>query len=271
MPPRKKQPTTGVDSPKPSVSITEIEKDVIELPDFSSKNVWVFELTGNKPAILKLRNDASINRAYNKETKRHEAIRYCKNEDSVWVSEQAENVVKGSIAFSDGSLEVAYNETTLLEFLFRHPEYNKSFRLLDRDRDAKEDLDRFEIEFEAMDKAKRASYADLKLIALAKGFEASSEAVCRRQMYDYARRSPEDFLDAFDNDAIEVSAMLRMAMNQGVLSSDGTHLRWADSNKRILTLPAGAEPVAYASVQLVDKTNAQNQATLEELKRQLKL
>lgn len=272
MPPRKKQtPAANNSTPKPTVAVSETDKDKREIPDFSTKNVWVFELTGNKPAILKLRNDANINRAYNEESKRYEAIRYCENEDSIWVSEQPEQVKKGSVAFSDGTLEVPYNQTTLLEFLFRHPEFNSSFRLLDRDRDAKEDLDQFELEFEAMSKAKKAPYSDLKLIALAKGLESSSEAVCRRHMYDYARRSPVDFLDAFDNDSIEVSAMLRMAMNQGVLSSDGVNLRWADSNQRIMTLPAGADPVAYASVQLVDKTNPQHQATLDELKRKLKL
>lgn len=255
---------------EPVATATQTPKVKSPVPeDLSSRNSWVFELTGIKPAVFKIRNDAGENRALNEKTGRFEAIRYCSNEDSVWVSEQSKQMKKGFIIFSDGTLEVPFNETAKLEFLFRHPEYNKTFRLLDRERDAKADLERIDLEFSAMEKAKKAPFSELKLIALAKGYDSSSEAVCRRAMYDYARSNPEAFLDAFDNDSIRISAKLRMAMNQGVITSDGTHLRWSDNSQRFMTIPAGADPIAYAATILVDSTNDQNVATLNALSKKL--
>ena len=236
------------------------------IPDFSSRNQWVFELVGIKPAIYKISNDDL--RSLNEENGRFEAIRFCENQDSVWISEQDGVVKKGFIIFNDGTLEVSPTETTKLEFLFRHPEYNKSFRLLDRERDASSKLKEQELLMDAMTKAMKTSFKELKIVALAKGVDSASEAVCRTAMMDFARQDPEAFLDAFDNDLIRISAKIREALNLGIIEDDGKHLRWQDSKQRIMTLVSGLDTIEYAASRLVDPTD-ENIALLRELDRKM--
>lgn len=239
---------------------------VVDIPDFSSKNQWIFELTGIKPAIFKISNDDL--RSLNEDSGRYEAIRFCENEDSIWVSEQPEKVKKGFIVFNDGTLEVSPTESTKLEFLFRHPEYNKSFRLLDRERDATAKLKDQEVLMEALNKAMKTPFKELRIVALAKGIDSASEAVCRTAMIDFARNNPSAFLDAFDNDLIRISAKVREAINLGIIDNDGKHLRWTDNGKRIMTLVAGVDPIEYAATRLVDVTD-ENKALLAELDRKM--
>lgn len=251
---------------KPEVKQTQTTESQ-ELPDFSSKKVWVFELIGIKPAVLKIANNDL--RAYNSNTKRYEAIRFCENEDSIWVSEQPEQVKKGFNIFSDGSLEVDNTETTRLEFLFRHPDYNKKFRLVDRDRDAKAQLEESKAVYEAQKTAWEMNLSDLRVLAMAKGFPTESEAIMRTAMVDFARTNHEAFVDMLDNPIVKITAKLRDAMNRGVISNDGTHLRWADSGSKIITLPNGVEAVEYAARHFVNPTEG-NTAFLQELDRKLK-
>jgi len=272
--PAKKNPTatrgnratsSTLQASKPEVTQNETT-EVNELPDFSSKKVWVFELIGIKPAVLKISNNDL--RSYNKETQRYEAIRFCENEDSIWVSEQPEQVKKGFNIFSDGSLEVDNTETTRLEFLFRHPDYNKKFRLVDRDRDAKAQLQESKAVYEAQKTAWEMKLAELRVLAMAKGFPTESEAIMRTAMVDFARTNHEAFMDMLDNPIIKITAKLRDAMNKGVISNDGTHLRWADSGSKIITLPNGVEAVEYASRHFVNPTEG-NTAFLQELDRKV--
>lgn len=272
MPPRKKaEPSATTSSAsvaepsKTTTPSTAQAKDVHKLPDFSSRQAWSFELISQKPAILKLGNNNL--RAYNPETDRFEGIRFCVNEDSIWIAEQSEKVQKGFVVFTDGLLEVPYNETAKLEFLFRHPEFNKSFRLVDKERDASVFVKQAELEIEALLKAKTAPFSQISLIALAKGYPDDNETVCRKAMYEYAKRSPKDFLDSFDNQLIKVSAKIRKAVNKGVIQQSGNYLRWADTGNKIMVIPSGADMIAYASGILVDNTNEQNAATLEAIEK----
>lgn len=275
MPPRKAasvsspipSANTATQAATPQATVTKQKaKGLVEIPDFSSRHQWVFELMGKKPAILKISNDDL--RAYHEEEKRYKAIRFCENEDSIWVEEQSEQVKKGFIIFNDGTLEVSPTESTKLEFLFRHPEFNKSFRLLDRERDAVSKLKDQELLMQAMNKAYKAPFSEIKMVAMAKGLEASSESVCRIAMMDYARTNPEAFLDAFDNDLIRISALVREAINLGVISNDGKHLRWQDSQNRIMTLAQGVDPIDYAATRLIDPTE-ENIALVKEIERKV--
>lgn len=281
MPPRKKASTTSktsnaatqetpvMEAPKSEAVATKAKSkfNTTTLPDFSSKSVWVFELTGGKPAVLKISNDDL--RAWNEEAEAFQNIRYCEGHDSIWMKDQEGQVVKkGFVVFSDGTLEVSNTESAKLEFLFRHPEYNKTFRLLDRDRDAKSKLANEKLLMEALNKAMTAPFAEIKLVALAKGLDASTEAVCRTAMFDYARNNPSQFLDSFDNDLIRIEAMIREGLNQGVLEDDGKYLRWADNKQRILTLVSGVSTTEYAAKRYVDPTD-ENRAFITELQRKI--
>lgn len=257
------QSTKGTPAaPTASKATAKVEETI----NYYSKPSWVFESMTIKPTVLKLPNNNL--RAENPKTGRHEAIRYCENEDSIWVKDQGATVKKGFIYFEDGTLEVSSDETTKLDFLFHHPEYGNTFRLLDRERDAKVSLADQQLSFEAQSMAFKADIKELQVIARAKGLDYESEVLCRNAMAEYARQQPKEFLEAFDSELIKIISMLKQAENEGIISFNGSQLRWTDTNKALITVPSGRQHIEYAAQILVEPSE-KNKAALEELARVL--
>ena len=265
MPVKRNASTTGVKEEIPTAPVVE-KGSVTPKLDYNSKSVWVFESITIKPTVLKIANDNL--RALNPKTGRHEAIRFCENEDSIWVADQSKVVKKGFLALENGTLEVPYHETTKLDFLFNHPEYNKVFRLLDRERDAKGKYEEQQLSFAAQEKAMKSKFQELAIIARAKGFDYESEVLCRNAMVDYARINPQEFLEAFDSELIKIVSMLKEAESLGIINFNGSQLRWTDSGKPFMTVPKGRDYIDYAAHLLVEPIE-KNTAILQELRKQL--
>lgn len=265
MPVKKAATSTAERNDTPTAPVVE-KGNVTPTLDYNSKNVWVFESITIKPKVLKIANDNL--KALNPKTGRHEAIRFCDNEDSIWVKEQSDIVKKGFLYLENGSLEVPYHETAKLDFLFNHPEYNKVFRLLDRERDAKSKYAEQQVVFEAQMKAMKSDFKELAIIARAKGLDFESEILCRNAMVDYARINPKEFLEAFDSELVQIVSKLKHAESLGIINFNGSQLRWTDSGQAFMTVPKGRDYIDYAAHLLVEP-NDKNTATLKELYKQI--
>lgn len=90
------------------------------------------------------------------------AIRYCRNQKSIYLDEQDKNAISTDIEFADGILSVdAELQKNLVDFLFEHPSYGVVFEQLDFEKQAQEQTDR-------EDKIAMAKAEVLKLIEKAK-------------------------------------------------------------------------------------------------------
>lgn len=266
--------TAAKSSPSPSSSqgathdkVVKGKQDILNDIQFGEREVWRFELIGSAPVIQLLGNNNI--KAYNPKSNRHENIRYCEGEDTIWVSEQPKEVEKTPISFDNGFLEVHPTEETLLEFLFRHPDYDKKFRLIDRERDAKEKKESIVVLMEATQKALSADFASLQVVARALGLDYETEELCRMACYEYANNSPKKFLESFDNELMQVISTIKEAMDSSVLTVDGDSIKWGDSGKVVQVCPTGVEPTNYFAQVLVNPTD-KNVAMLSEIRKRLK-
>lgn len=272
MPVKKSTASSSSQSPSPSQGAThdkvvKAKKDILNDIDFAERDLWRFELIGNAPVVMLLGNNNI--KAYNPSNGRHENIRYCQGEDTIWVSDQPKMVEKTSVQFNNGFLEVHPTEDTLLEFLFRHPDYNKKFRLIDRERDAREEKESIVVLMEATQKALGADFSSLQVVARALGLDYETEELCRMSCYKYANNHPKKFLESFDNELMQVVSTIKEAMDTSVLTIDGDSVKWGDSGKVVQVCPTGVEPTNYFAQVLVNPTD-KNVAVLSEIRKRLK-
>lgn len=259
------QSATAAKAPQPPLVDN---KDVLKLPDFYEREVWRFKLIGNQPAIFKIGNDDS-HRAYNPKTKSYDNIRYCDNQNSIWVHEQHGVVRKGQTFFEDGLLEISKQETPQLEFIFRHRDFNKVFKLVDPEGDAKKELEEMRVSQEAATKAWGSSFKVLTQFAIALRLPSGNEPECRMAMVDYAKNNPVKFLSMFDDPLIQIIADLNRGLQEGILVSNDQGMKWHDGGT-IIVVPTGhADVVGYVATHLVEPST-KNIAVLDKLRKELK-
>ena len=242
------------------------EKAPWENYNFKDNPTWLFETTRMKPVLWVLKNDVT-NRAYNPNSKENEPVRYAQGEYSIFVSEQSEKVRVEQVVFEDGLLSVNSNESTLLKFLFAHPDFGKTFRLVDRAGDAKAENERMKLELEARTKVLSSSFEELKVIANVLGLETQVEEVCRLELSKYASRNPEKILSMFNDDIVRIKSDIIEAINMGVLDIQADVIKWQNGGK-IIGYPTGVDAKDYLASQLA-QGGEKSEGILKELKKRI--
>ena len=174
-------------------------------------------------------------------------MRYCPNEPSIWVDEQSENARKEAIIFRNGKLIVPREQPNLRKFLDRHPQ-NKSnagdlFKQMDEAKDAEVKLNEEMNQFEAISMMKNSELEDLLSVALF--FNVNIDRKTSEIKYDLlqiAKKNPTKFIQAFDDPAVKMKALVRQAKDYQIIKVAKDSVRWFDSNSLIVSVPHGQNP-----------------------------
>jgi hypothetical protein len=174
------------------------------------------------------------------------AIRYCEMEPSIYVDQQSENSVKSTIIFNFGRLFVDSKKPNLKEFLDAHPQNEANggslFKRVDYESNAKESLDQeFEL-VEAVSMVRDKSIDELLPVAIA--FGLNTDAPVSEIKYDLlqiAKANPKTFIQSFDNPSVSTKAKIKKASMYQVIKLDKDYVRWFDTNKIIISVPAGQD------------------------------
>jgi len=208
---------------------------------------------------------------YDKNRDEVRQIRYCPNEQSIYVDEQSENAVRKSVMFMDGRLFVPRNKPNLRNYLDVHPD-NKAnggnvYELVDKKREAQVDVDKDFATAEAVMLVKEKPFEDLLSVAASLNFNVDREASqIKHDLLIYAKKNPVQFVKMFDNPEVTLKAKIRMAMKYGVLEESKGAVRWKDTGKMIVSVPVGKVAVDVLLRFLLTDAGA---PTVEELDRQL--
>ena len=174
-------------------------------------------------------------------------MRYCPNEPSIWVDEQSENARREAIVFRDGLLIVPKEKPNLRKFLDLHPRNMANgglvFRLVDGAKDAETKLNEEMSQFEAVSLIKTSEIEDLLAVALF--FNVNIDRKTSEIKYDLlqiAKKTPEKFVNAFDDPAVKMKALVRQAKDYQVIKISKESVRWFDSNSMIVSVPHGQKP-----------------------------
>lgn len=117
----------------------------------NKKNVFTnktYKLTKNKAPLSYSIPSRNTKRKsllwFDEETGLNRALRYSKNQKSIFEDEQDKNVILEPIVFEDGLLFVPKENQILQKFLAHHPGLGTMFVEVDKEKDASSDVDYLE-------------------------------------------------------------------------------------------------------------------------------
>lgn len=229
-------------------------------PDLEQKT-RVFILTGNKAPI---RSMISVKHTGRKpltyfDGKLNRALRYATNQLSPFVDEQDGVATLEPIVFENGKLVVPDWNVNLQKFLLIHPDFNKKFTELDKEKNASKEVESIYSELDAQIAAKDMDIDDLEAVArviMKSNVSLLTSSELRRDMIIWAKNNPSEFMTLADDENLKLRNIAVRAVEMGILhvKGDNRTVTWADDkNNKIMVAPFGEN--LYHSLALFFKTD----------------
>jgi len=216
------------------------------LPELKDR---VFILKGGlTPVNYILRSRHSVNKPlqyFDQDMRVYRSLRYASNQTSVFEDEQVGDVSLPAVIFSNGRLNVRKEDQVLQEFLLKHPDNGKVFFEFDPSAQAEAELDRVELELEAMNAVRSLEIEDLEAIArsVIKGrINDMSSKEIKRDMLVWAKKNPEKFMGLMNDENLKLRNLAIRAVEMGVIriDQDQRTVKWGSGKKeKIVTVPYG--------------------------------
>lgn len=181
---------------------------------------------------------------------RNRALRYAINQQSPFEDEQDGNFILEPIIFEDGILNVPKHNVVLQKFLQYHPDNGVLFEEFDTVKDASEELERMDVELEALILAKgldiNTREAVGRILMGNKVDKLTSEEL-KRDIMIFAKRSPEKFLDLVNDPELKIRnvASKAFADNLFILKNQRRDIFYnlPDNKKKLMGVPFGSDPI----------------------------
>ena len=219
------------------------------IPALSELKNKVFILKGGvTPVNYILRSRHSANKPlqyFDEEIRAYRSLRYASNQISIFEDEQIGDVSLPAIIFSNGRLDVRKEDQVLQEFLEKHPDNGKVFVEFDPGAQAEKELDRVELELEAMSAVRDLDFEDLEAIArsVIKGrINNMTSKEIKRDMLMWAKANPERFMSLLNDENLKLRNLAIRAVEAGVImvDQDQRTVKWGKGKKeKIVTVPYG--------------------------------
>ncbi len=85
---------------------------------------------------------------------------------------------------------------------------------------------------------------ELLSVALAYGMDIDRPiAEVKHDLLVKAKKSPKEFIESFDNPVVAMKSKVRQAVSYQIIKADNDAVKWFDTNKIIVSVPAGQDPV----------------------------
>lgn len=177
------------------------------------------------------------------------ALRYSKNQKSIFEDEQDGTAILEPIVMEDGKLNVAKNNPILQHFMDTHPDNIANggtlFYEFDPQKIAEERVYNLNLEVDALIAARSLDLDKMKSIVriyLNSDVDKMTVAEIKHEVLLFARNYPQDLLDAIDDPDIEVNDIASRAFNEAYVTfraGKDIHYNLKNNKKKILTVPFG--------------------------------
>jgi hypothetical protein len=186
---------------------------------------------------------------YNEATNTNHPLRYALNSNSPFQEEQDQNVIIGPIVFEDGVLNVPKTNPVLQLLLHYHPGNGTEFVEFDNEKDAEEDMAFMYSELDAQLAARDLAANDFNTLeAVARilvggRVEKMSSSEIKRDMMLYAKRYPQDFLEAIHDPSLKINNIAARAFSDGYMTlknhGKDIYFNLKENKKKLVTIPFG--------------------------------
>ena len=186
---------------------------------------------------------------FDEETGQNRALRYARNQKSVFEDEQDGNVILEPIVFEDGFLIVNKQNQILQEFLTYHPANGREFVEVNKEKDASVEVDNLDLALEAQLLAKDLDLEMLETIArvvIGLNINKMSSAELKRDVRMFAKRYPEDFMESVNDPLLSLQNKCAKFFSEGLLvlkNNKDVYYNLKGNKKKLMTVPYGEDPL----------------------------
>lgn len=226
-------------------------------------NTWqtknrLYELKGNKiPPVYVLKSKNLY--WFDEELGMEREIKYCRNQQTVFVDEMKGPQRLGHIVFRNGKLLVEKEQVILQKFLsIYHPKNNLVYEEYNAEAVAENDIDIIELQLEAMNTAKALEVDRAEAVLRTEyGSDVTkmTSKELKRDVLIFAQNNPEMFLELVNDENINIRNIGIKAVEQGVikLSEDQRTFKWGSNGRKLITVPFDENP--YSALAAYFKTD----------------
>ena len=229
-----------------------VETSKVEAKPQPKKPVWevkdrIYYLKGkDKPLSRSIKSTGIYYFDSDKQVERE--LKYCQNQQTVFVDEMKGDQRLSHIIFRSGSLFVPKEQVVLQKLLsLYHPHKDKVFYEHKPQVIAENELDWLEFEVEALTIARSMDVdmaeAIMRVEIGSKVSEMSSKEL-KRDLLLFARRNPKLFLELTTDDNVQLRNFGIKATEAGIikLSNDQRNFMWGSNDRKIMTVPFDEHP-----------------------------
>ena len=229
----------------------------------STTDVWqikdrLYELKGNKiPPVYIIRSRSLY--WFDPELQMEREIKYCRNQQTVFVDEMKGPQRLGHIVFRNGKLLVEKEQTMLQKFLsLYHPDRNLLFEEYNAEKIAEQDIDILELRLDAMNVANSLEVDRAEAILRTEYGNSVSKMTSKelkRDLLIFAQNNPILFLELVNDENINIRNVGIKAVEAGIikLSEDQRTFKWGSNGRKLMTVPFDENP--YSALAAYFKTD----------------
>ena len=262
--PKKATAEAVIDAPAPEVKAKKkspILRKEVEL----EHTMWEIPKGGGIAFMIQQRGIT----VFDKEKDTVRQMRYCPNENSIWVDEQSENAKKEAVIFRNGKLMVPKEKPNLRKFLENHPQNmangGTTFKIVNETKKAEDILAKEFSQVEAIAAVRDKDIQELLPVAIYYGLNIDrSTSDIRYDLLKIAKKKPTEFIKAFDSPQVVARSVIRQAADYQIidLRQDGAY--WFDSNGLIVSTPVGQKSIDVLTRFCLTEKGSSVLASLEE-------
>jgi len=237
---------------------------------YDAETTKVYEVIRGGGILCKIKSEVTI---FDEQEGRIRAIRYCPNEPSIYRENQGEYAQREHVVFRDKMLMVPHTKPNLQEFLDKHPDNAANgggiFKLIDKNASAEEMLEKEFSQHEAVSLVRDKSIDELLPVAMYLDININQKnAEIKRELLAEAKSNPTRFIQLFDNPQVRCRSAVMQAVDFQILNAKADGMYWYDTNRLIVSTPAGADSIEVATrFFMTDKGATAYERVVEELNR----
>lgn len=190
---------------------------------------------------------------YDEEENKSYALRYARNQNTIFQDEQDSTAILEPIVFEDGTLIVPKTNPTLQLLLHYHPGNVKNggheFYEFDPAVEAELDIEELFSEVDAMIAARQMDIKQMEAIGriyLPGDVSKLTSLELKRDVLLFARNNPQEFMEAINDPDIDLNDVAQRAFDQLFVQLRGgkdIFYNLKENKKKILTVPFGEDAV----------------------------
>ncbi len=220
-------------------------------PEWEFKDRTYYLISRKQPLIMTIPSKHSQKRSllwFDPSKGYQRELRYATNQPSPFVDEQEGPVTLEHIVFRNGTLTVPAAKVALQKLLsLYHPLKDKLYSEFNAVAVAEDDLDKIELELDALNLATSLDIDELEAILRVEfGTKVSSmtSKEIKRDALIYAKRQPATFINLAQDENVQLRNFGVKSVEQGFikLSQDQRHFIWDSTGRKLFTIPFDENP-----------------------------